>query len=47
MDDNLEVIVDKIAESYSVEDRTHETDEKDIIILKVVYFDVIKALHKL
>lgn len=35
MDDDLEVIVDEIAKVYSTRDRTHETDEEDIVIPRV------------
>ncbi len=35
MDDDLEVIVDEIAKVYSTRDRTHETDEENIVIPRV------------
>lgn len=35
MDDDLKVIVDEIAKVYSTRDRTHETDEEDIVIPRV------------
>lgn len=44
VDDNLEFIVDEIAKAYNTSDRTHETDEKDVIILKFGYFEAMKAL---
>ena len=47
VDDDLEVIMDKIAKAYSTGDRTYETDEEDIVIPRVGYSEVIKALQKL
>lgn len=44
MDDNLESIVDKIAKSYSVGDKTHEPDEKDVVFPKVRCSEAMKAL---
>ncbi len=35
VDDDLEVIVDKIAKAYSKDNRTHETDEEDVVIARV------------
>lgn len=35
IDDDLEVIVDEIAKAYSIGDRTHETDEENIVIPRV------------
>lgn len=32
VDDDLDVIVDEIAKAYSVGDRTHETNEEDVVI---------------
>ena len=45
VDDDLEVIVDEIAKAYSVGDRTHETDEEDIVIPSVGYSEAMKSLH--
>lgn len=44
VDDDLQIIVDEITKSYSVGDRTHETDEEDIVIPKVGYSEAMKAL---
>ena len=46
-DDDLEVIVDEIAKAYSIGDRTHETDEEDVVIPRVGYSEIMKALQKL
>ena len=47
VDDDLKVIVNKIAKSYSSVDRTHEIDEKDVIIPKIGDSETMKALQKL
>ena len=47
VDNDLEVIVDKIAKAYSIGDKTHETDEEDNVIPRVRYFEAIKAFKKL
>lgn len=44
IDDNLEVIVDKIAKIYSTGNKTYETYEEDIVIPKIGYSKAIKAL---
>lgn len=47
MDDDLEVIVDEIAKVYNTRDKTHETDEEDIVIPRVGYSETMKSLQKL
>ena len=47
VDDDLEVIVDEIAKTYSTGDRTYETDEEDVVIPRVRYSEAMKALQKL
>lgn len=47
IDNNVEVIIDEIAKAYSIGNKTHEMDEKDVIIPKVGYFEAIQALQKL
>lgn len=47
IDNNLEVIVDKIVKAYSVENTTHDKDEKNDIIPRVRYFEMIKSVQKL
>lgn len=47
VDDDLKVIVNKIAKSYSVVNRTNKTDEKDGIIPKIGYWEAMKALQKI
>ena len=47
VDDGIEVIVDEIAKAYSIGNRTHETDEEDVIVPKVGYSEAIQALQKL
>lgn len=44
VDNDVEVIVDKIVKAYSTGDRTHETDEEDVIIPKVGYVEAMQAL---
>lgn len=46
VDDDREVVVDEIATLYSVGDKTHETDEEDVVIPQVGYFGAMKALQK-
>ena len=46
INDNTEVIIDKIANAYIIGNRTHKTDKKDMIVLKVSYLDAIQALQK-
>lgn len=45
---NMEIVVDEIVKgyAYSIGDKTHETNEEDMIIPKVGYFEIIEALHK-
>lgn len=47
IDNDLEVIVDEIAKAYSIDNKTYETDKKDIVIFKIGYSKAIKALQKL
>lgn len=47
VDNDVEVVVDEIVKAYSTGDRTHETDEEDVIIPKVGYTEAMQALHKL
>ena len=47
VDDDLEVIVDKITKAYSTGDRTNETDEEDVVIPRVGYSKAMKAFQKL
>lgn len=44
INNDLEVIMDKIAKAYSRDNGTHKIDEEDIVILKVGYSEVMKAL---
>lgn len=46
INNNLEVIMDKIAKASSIDNRFHKIDEKNIVILKIRYFEVIKAFQK-
>lgn len=39
LDKDLEIFVHKIVKVYSMGDRTYETDEGDVIIPKVGYFE--------
>lgn len=32
IDNDAEVIVDEIAKTYSIGDKTHETDEEDVVV---------------
>lgn len=43
MDNNLKVIVDKIAKHHIIENKTHKTDKKSIIMLNIWYFKTIKT----
>ena len=47
MDDDLVVVLDEITKAYSVGDRTPETDNEDLIILKFQYSEAMQALQKL
>lgn len=47
IDNNLKVIIDKIAKIYSIEYKIYKTDKRDIIISKVKYFTIIKFFQKL
>lgn len=47
IDNDLKVIVDKITNAYSIDEKTYETDKEDVIILIIRYFEVIKTLWKL
>lgn len=47
VDDDVEVIVDEIVKAYSTGDRTHETDEEDVIIPKVGCAEAMQALNRL
>lgn len=47
VDDDLEVIVDKIAKAYNIDNRIYETNEEDIIISKIEYSEAMKAFQKL
>ena len=46
INNDTEIIVDKIANAYIIGNRTHKTDKKDMIMPKVSYLDVIQALQK-
>lgn len=37
LDDDLEIIMNKIAKAYNIKNRTPEIDKEDIVISKVAY----------
>lgn len=43
----MKVVVNEIVKTYSIDDRTHETDEENMIIPKIGYTKAMQALHKL
>lgn len=47
IDNNVEVIIIKIIKAYSMGNKIHKIDEKDVIIPKVRYIKVMQAFHKL
>lgn len=47
VDDDLKVIMDKIAKAYSIGDRIYEIDKENIVMPKVGYFEAIKSFQKL
>ncbi len=47
VNDDLEIILDKIANTYSIRVKTYKIEEKNMVISKVRYFKPIKALQKL
>lgn len=44
IDNNVEIIINKIIKAYSISNKTYKTDKKDIIVLKVRYSEIIQAL---
>lgn len=44
MDNNWEININKIAKTYNTGNKTYKTDKKNIVIPKIKYFEVIKAL---
>lgn len=47
VDNDLEIIINKIAKAYSTGNRIHKTNKKDVVIFKIGYFEAIQALQKL
>lgn len=47
VDDDVKVVINKIVKAFSMDDRTHETDEENMIIPKIGYTKAMQALHKL
>lgn len=44
IDDDFEVIIDKIAKAYSIGNKTHKIDKENVVIPKVKYSEIIKVL---
>lgn len=44
IDDKSDKIVEKIAKAYSIENKTHKTDEQDIVISRLSYTKAFQAL---
>lgn len=46
VDNNVKVVIDKIVKAYGINDKTHKTDEEDMIIPKIRYTKVIQVMYK-
>lgn len=44
VDDESNEIVERIAKTYNTGDRTHETDEEDIVIPRISHAEALQAL---
>lgn len=47
IDNDIKVIIDKIAKVYNIGNKTNKTDKEDMIVFKVRYSKAIQALPKL
>ena len=47
INNDTKVIVDKIVKVYSIGNKTHETNEKDVIVPKVSHLEVMQAIQKI
>lgn len=47
IDNNIEIIIDKIVKAYNIGEKTYKIDEEDVIISNIEYTEIMQALHKL